>query len=84
MRQTIFCLTAAQREFLDVRAAAAGTTRSAALRDIIDAAAAQPITVDAEVRCALAEFADNYGDLAKRLSENDPELSIDPVGTEPG
>ena len=84
MQRTNIYLTEEQSAFLEARAAAVGTTRSAALRDIIDTAAAQPVTVDAEIRRALAEFADNYGDLAKRLFENDPELSIDPVEAESG
>ncbi len=84
MQRTNIYLTEAQSAFLEARAAAAGTTRSAALRDIIDTAAAQPVTVDAEIRRALAEFADNYGDISKQLFENDPELSIDPVEAESG
>lgn len=44
-----------------------------------ETAAEQPVTVDAEIQRALAEFADNYGEASKRLFENDPELSIDPV-----
>ena len=84
MQRTNIYLTEEQSAFLEARAAAVGTTRSAALRDIIDTAAAQPVTVDAEIQRALAEFADNYSDLSKRLFENDPELSIDPVEAESG
>ena len=84
MQRTNIYLTEEQSAFLEARAAAVGTTRSAALRDILDTAAAQPVTVDAEIQRALAEFADHYGDLSKRLFENDPELSIDPVETESG
>lgn len=82
MQRTNVYLTEAQSEFLETRAAAAGTTRSAVLRDLIDTAAAQPVTVDAQIQRALAEFADNYGGVSKRLFENDPELSIDPVEAE--
>ena len=82
MHRTNVYLTEAQSEFLEARAAAAGTTRSAVLRDLIDTAAAQPVTVDAEIQRALAEFADNYGKVSKQLFENDPELSINPVEVE--
>lgn len=58
MRHTSVYLTAAQREFLDVRAAAAGTTRAAVIRSIVDAAAAQPDALNPEIRRAPGALAD--------------------------
>ena len=81
MQRTNVYLTAEQAEFLDARAAVAGTTRSAVLRGIIDAAA-QPLVLDAEIRNALAELADDYTAVSRRLFDGDPLLGIDPVETE--
>lgn len=58
MRRTSIYLTAAQTEFLKVRAAAAGTTRSAVTRGIVDDAAAQPGTLNAETPRALDTLTD--------------------------
>lgn len=82
MRRINVYLTAAQSEFLEARATATGTTRSAVLRDLIDAAAARPITLDTEIRRALAELAYDYGEISSRLFEDDPDLSINPVEAE--
>lgn len=82
MQRTNVYLTAEQAEFLDARAAAAETTRSAVLRGIIDDAAAQPVVLDAEIRSALAELADDYTAVSRRLFEGDPLLGIDPVESE--
>lgn len=84
MQRTNVYLTTEQAEFLDARAAVAGTTRSAVLRGIIDDAAAQPVVLDAEIRSALAELADGYNAVSRRLFDEDPLLSIDPLETEPG
>lgn len=54
------------------------------LRELIDSAAAQPITLDAEIQRAFAELADNYGEVAERLFGDDPELSINLIETEAG
>lgn len=84
MQRTNVYLTAEQAEFLDARAAVAGTTRSAVLRGIIDDAAAQPVMLDAAIRGALDELADGYTAVSKRLFDGDPLLSIDPVEAESG
>lgn len=84
MQRTNIYLTEAQTEYLRARAAAAGTTRSAVLRELIDSAAAQPVTLDAEIQRAFAELADNYGEVAKRLFGDDPELSINLIEIEAG
>ena len=84
MQRTNVYLTAEQAEFLDARAAVAGTTRSAVLRGIIDDAAARPVVVDAEIRSALAELTDDYDAVSKRLFDADPLLGINPVEIESG
>ena len=58
MRRTSVYLTAAQTEFIKVRAAAAGTTRSAVIRSIVDAAAAQPDALNAKIQRAPGALAD--------------------------
>ena len=83
MQRTNIYLTSAQTEYLDARAVAAGTTRSAVLRGIIDDAAAQPVTLDAEIQRAFAELADEYHKVSKRLFKDDPLLGIDPIDAEP-
>ena len=70
-------LTEAQTEYLEARADAAGTTRSAVLRKIIDDAAAGPDVLDDEVKRAFAALAEEYADMSARLFAEDPHLSVD-------
>ena len=72
-------LTEGQARYLEARADAAGTTRSAVLRNIIDDAAAQPVMLDEEVKRAFAALADEYADVSARLFADDPHLSVDPL-----
>ena len=82
MNRTNVYLTEEQTQFLDARAAGAGTTRSAALRSIIDDAASRPTGLDEEVRQAFASLAANYPEVSERLFAGDPQLGIDPVRTD--
>ena len=79
MRRTNVYLTEGQTRYLEARANAAGTTRSAVLRNIIDDAAARPAVLDDEVKQAFATLADDYADVAARLFADDPDLAVDPV-----
>ena len=72
-------LTEGQTRYLEARADAAGTTRSAVLRDIIDDAAARPVVLDEEVKRAFAALADEYAEVSARLFADDPDLSVDPL-----
>lgn len=72
-------LTEGQSRYLEARADAAGTTRSAVLRDIIDAAAALPVVLDEEVKRAFAALANEYTEVSARLFDDDPDLSVDPL-----
>ncbi|MCY4622811.1 MAG: hypothetical protein OXD34_13410 [bacterium] len=72
-------LTEGQTRYLAARADAAGITRSAVLRDIIDDAAARPVVLDDEVKRAFAALADEYAEVSARLFANDPDLSVDPL-----
>ena len=82
MNRTNVYLTEEQTQFLDARAARAGTTRSAVLRSIIDEAASMPTGLDEDVRQAFASLAANYPEVSERLFAADPQLAIDPVPTD--
>lgn len=79
MQRTNVYLTESQTRYLEARADATGTTRSAVLRDIIDDAAARPVVLDEEVKRAFAALADEYADVCARLFADDPDLSVDPL-----
>ena len=79
MQRTNVYLTERQTRYLEARADAAGTTRSAVLRDIIDDAAARPAVLDNEVKRAFAALADDYAEVSARLFADDPDLSVDPL-----
>ena len=79
MHRTNVYLTEGQTRFLEARADATGTTRSAVLRNIIDDAAARPVMFDDAVKRAFAALADEYADLSARLFADDPHLSVDPL-----
>ena len=72
-------LTEGQTRYLEARAEATGTTRSAVLRNIIDDAAARPTVLDDEVKRAFAALADEYAEVSARLFADDPDLSVDPL-----
>lgn len=72
-------LTEGQTRYLEARAEATGTNRSAVLRNIIDDAAARPAVLDDEVKRAFAAFADEYAEISARLFADDPDLSVDPL-----
>ncbi len=79
MHRTNVYLTEGQTRYLDARADATGTTRSAVLRDIIDDAASRPVVLDEEVTRAFAALAEEYAEVSARLFANDPDLSVDPL-----
>lgn len=79
MQRTNVYLTEDQTRYLEARANAAGTTRSAVLRNIIDDAAARPAVLDEEVKRAFAALADEYAEVSARLFADDPDLSVDPL-----
>lgn len=72
-------LTEGQTRYLEARAGAERTTRSAVLRDIIDDAATRPVVLDDEVKRAFAALADEYAEVSARLFADDPDLSVDPL-----
>ena len=72
-------LTEGQTRYLEARADATGTTRSAVLRDIIDDATARPVVLDDEVKRAFAALAEEYTEVSARLFADDPDLSVDPL-----
>ncbi len=77
MQRTNVYLTEAQQRALAARARVAGTTRSAVLRDILDAGLAEPAPADDALRRAFATLADGYDDLVSGLFDDDPDLRID-------
>ena len=79
MQRTNVYLTEGQTRYLEARAEATGTTRSAVLRNIIDDAAARPVVLDDEVKRAFAALADEYAEVSARLFADDPDLSVDPL-----
>ena len=72
-------LTEGQTRYLEARAEATGTTRSAVLRNIIDDAAARPAVLEDEVKRAFAALAEEYAEVSARLFADDPDLSVDPL-----
>ena len=79
IQRTNVYLTEGQTRYLEARADATGTTRSAVLRSIIDEAAARPVMFDEQIKRAFAALADEYADLSARLFAHDPDLSVDPL-----
>jgi hypothetical protein len=79
MHRTNVYLTEAQERALDARARATGTTRSGALRAVLDEALATGRGPEEdEVTKAFAELADRYGVVAAELFADDPDLAIEP------
>ena len=79
MRRMNTYLTEGQARYLEARADATGTTRSAVLRNIIDDAAARPVVLDEEVKRAFAALDVEYADVSARLFADDPDLGVDPL-----
>ena len=79
MQRTNVYLTERQTRYLEARAEATGTTRSAVLRNIIDDAAARPSVLEDEVKRAFAALADEYAEVSARLFADDQDLSVDPL-----
>ena len=79
MQRTNVYLTEGQTRYLEARADATGTTRSAVLRNVIDDAASEPAGLDDEVKRAFAALADEYADVCARLFADDPHLGVDPL-----
>lgn len=77
MQRTNIYLTDVQQRALAARARIAGTTRSAVLREILDAALAEPAPADDELQGAFAALADGYHDIAAGLFDDDADLRID-------
>ncbi len=77
MHRTNIYLTKAQQRALDARARVAGTTRSAVLREMLDAGLADPGPADSALQDAIAALADGYHDLVAGLFDDDPDLRID-------
>ncbi len=82
MQRTNVYLTEGQTRYLESRADAEGTTRSAVLRNIIDDAAARPALLDDEVKRAFEALAEEYADVSARLFADDPHLGVDPLADE--
>lgn len=77
MQRTNIYLTEEQQRALAARARVAGTTKSAVLREILDAGLAESAPVDDELRACFAALAARYDDLVAGLFDDDPDLRID-------
>lgn len=77
MHRTNLYLTDEQERALDSRARAAGISRSALVRRIVDDALADEPAQSAELDAAFAALADDYEDLVAGLFDDDPDLRID-------
>lgn len=77
MQRTNVYLTDEQQRALAARARVAGTTKSAVLRDILDAGLAAPPPADLELQAAFAALADQYDRLTAGLFDDDPDLRIE-------
>lgn len=77
MHRTNLYLTPEQERELDARSRAAGVSRSALVRSIIDQELSRPSTPDGEVEEALGVLADEYHRAVDGLFDDDPDLRID-------
>ena len=78
MHRTNIYLTEAQERALDVEARVSGTTRSAVLREILDAALIKDrATSDAALEAAFGEVADSYEKATAGLFDDDDDLRIE-------
>lgn len=77
MQRTNIYLTDEQQRALAARARVAGTTKSAVLREILDAGLAAPPPADDQLQAAFAALADRYDGVVAGLFDDDPDLRID-------
>ena len=77
MHRTNLYLTDAQERALDEQARAAGVSRSALVRSIIDRELARSAPLETEVEAALRLLADEYHQVIDGLFDGDPDLAID-------
>lgn len=77
MQRTNIYLTEAQQRALAARARMEGTTRSAVVREILDAGLASTAPADEELQTAFGALAERYDDLVAGLFDDDPDLRID-------
>ncbi|MGH9178563.1 MAG: ribbon-helix-helix protein, CopG family [Acidimicrobiales bacterium] len=70
-------LTEDQERALDARARAAGVSRSAVVRDILDRELALSRPIDAETEVLVGQVADAYLDAVGALYDDDPDLRIE-------
>lgn len=77
MHRTTLYLTAEQEEKLDARARAAGMSRSALVRAIIDQELSRPQGIDADLELLFGQLADGYERATSGLFDDDADLRID-------
>lgn len=77
MHRTNLYLTVDQERALDARARAAGVSRSAVVREILDRDLERSGPLDAQAEVALGQVADAYLDAIDGLFDDDPDLRID-------
>jgi predicted DNA-binding transcriptional regulator AlpA len=77
MHRTNLYLTDEQERALDARAQAAGISRSALVRSIIDRELSKPVPLGGDVEASLRMVADEYHQLIDGLFDDDPDLRID-------
>ena len=77
MHRTNLYLTDEQEKALDARARAAGVSRSALVRSIIDRELARSLPLGDDVVAALRDLADGYHEATQGLFDDDPDLRID-------
>lgn len=80
MHRTNIYLTEAQERGLDARARVEGTTRSAVLRQIVDAALiAGRAGSDEMLDAAFSELADSYASATRGMFDDDDDLRIEQI-----
>jgi hypothetical protein len=77
MHRTNLYLTDEQERALDARARAAGLSRSALVRSIIDRELARPLLLDEETDEALRLLGERYHEMIEGLFDDDPDLRIE-------
>lgn len=77
IHRTNLYLTHEQETALDARARAAGVSRSALVRAIIDQELARPAPVSPEAEETFRRMADRYDEAVRGLFDDDPDLRIE-------